>query len=66
MTNVSRCIQDYVFWDSEGERYDVVHSYEDLLTVIQGTEKVLARVDFRLGRWDAQVGKNRSYCYRLR
>ena len=52
----SRCIQDYVFWDSEDVRYDVVHSYEDLLTVIQGTEKVLARVDFRLGRWDAQVG----------
>ena len=34
----SRCIQDYVFWDSEGERCDVVHSYEDLLTVIQGTD----------------------------
>ena len=36
--NVGRCIQDYVFWDSEGERCDVVHSYEDLLTVIQGTD----------------------------
>ena len=33
--------------------YDVVYSYEDLLAVIQGTEWVLARVDFRLGRWDA-------------
>ena len=63
----SRCIQDYVFWDSEGERCDVVHSYEDLLTVIKGTDSVLARVNFRLGRWDAHVGEeNRSYCYRLR
>ncbi len=34
----SRSIQDYVFWDSEDVRYDVVHSCDDLLTVIQGTE----------------------------